>query len=231
MEVIRTKQWRIHLLTSWGQALCKVCISCLETYQAFPFPVWVGGEPGSKVGSGGKHIKGSYNSISSQSVVATVTVISMESHNGCWTLTSHKFSNHDVQPFITWSLPDALVNAWTLYAPRNSPGCTEFLSYDACLEPQMVSDIQHSQTTMFELCTTEIHQMHRILSHNVWTTYHRVHPGVQNSQAMMLANELCTTDTVRCTEFSATMLELHTIEFHPTYGILKPWLFRQNCIP
>ena len=77
---------------------------------------------------------------------------------------------------------------------RIHPDAQNFLAmmFVGNYEPQTVSDIQDSQTRMREPCTTEIRQMHRIHIHNAWTTYHRVQPGVQNSQATMLVNEQCT---------------------------------------
>lgn len=63
----------------------------------FPLSSLCGGESlGVGWGVRWKHQR--YNSIVSQSVVS---VISVESHNICWTLTSPKFSNHDAQPFTT----------------------------------------------------------------------------------------------------------------------------------
>lgn len=216
MEAIRTKQWQIHLLTSWGQPHCKIRISCHETYQAFPFPVWVGGESlGVKLGVGANTSKGSNNSIWSQSVATTVTVISRNlttaaepwPHPNSWTM----MLNHLPMKF-TRCLSKCLNS---IYAPWNSPGCTECLSHDACWT---TDNIRYTSFSNHDVWTTEIHQMHGILSHNTWTTYHRVHPGVQNSQAMTVVNELYTTGIIRLTEFPATMFEVYTTEFHLTYG-------------
>ena len=176
-----------------GKFSVRYVFSCSETYQAFPFPVWVGGGAGSEVGSEANTSKVSCHI----SVVTTVTVISMESHNSCWTLTSPKFSNHDAQPFTTWSSPDVRI-------------LSKCLNYT---------------------CTTEFTRMYRIFK--LWclfrTIYHRQYRIYSILKPWCL--NCVPLKFTRCTEFSATMLELHTIGFTQVCRILKPWCLSMNYVP
>ena len=133
-------------------------------HTSFPLSSLSGGES-LGVGWGVRWTHQRYNSIVSQSVVS---VISVESHNICWTLTSPKFSNHDAQPFTTEVLKFLQTFELSMFElPQNSPRCTEFLSHDVCFGTMSHKGCVNHVPQKFGRCTSTMFELHAMESSQV----------------------------------------------------------------